>query len=51
MYPAFNMGIGYIIVVSTDLSESVLNDLRSSGENPYIIGKMDKGEKEVILKV
>lgn len=50
MYPAFNMGIGYIVVVAADDAASVMNDLRTFGETPYIIGKMEKGEREVVLK-
>ncbi len=50
MYPAFNMGIGYIVVVAADDAASVMNDLRTLGETPYIIGKMEKGEREVVLK-
>ncbi len=50
MFPAFNMGIGYIIVVSSDTADKVCDALRSGGETPYIIGKIVQGEKKVILK-
>ncbi len=50
MYPAFNMGIGYIIVVAAEDAAAVINDLRTLGESPYILGEMEKGEREVILK-
>lgn len=50
MYPAFNMGIGYIVVVAADDAASIMNELRTLGETPYIIGKMEKGEREVVLK-
>ena len=50
MYQAFNMGIGYIIVVAPDIAKTVMESLRSLEELPYIIGKIEKGEKEVILK-
>jgi len=50
MYRAFNMGIGYIIIVSPDISEPVINGLKKSGETPYVIGKIVNGDKKVILK-
>jgi len=50
MYPAFNMGIGYIIVATSGDTAGMMNDLRTAGETPYIIGKIERGEKEVVLK-
>jgi len=50
MYRAFNMGIGYIIVVSSEISDVVIGNLKKSGEKPYIIGKIVDGERKVILK-
>ncbi len=50
MYPAFNMGIGYIIVVSKDQTSQSMRILEQSGERPYIIGEMASGDKEVQLR-
>mgnify|MGYP001367799869 CR=1 FL=1 len=50
MYPAFNMGIGFILVVGPEEADKICDILRRGGENPYIIGKITKGQKKVILK-
>jgi phosphoribosylformylglycinamidine cyclo-ligase len=50
MYPAFNMGIGYIIAVPSNQAEKAMENLRESGEAPYIIGEIVSGKHEVILK-
>lgn len=50
MYEAFNMGIGYILVVDDKNVDDIKDILESSGEEPYIIGKIEPGDKEVILK-
>lgn len=50
MYPAFNMGIGYIIVVSEQLASGVVQDLNGLGEKAYIIGRITSGDKKVVLK-
>ncbi|MCX6827025.1 MAG: phosphoribosylformylglycinamidine cyclo-ligase [candidate division Zixibacteria bacterium] len=50
MFQAFNMGIGYIIVVRKNIADKVIKALRVSGEAAYLIGEMTKGRKEVVLK-
>ncbi len=50
MYRAFNMGIGYILVVSPDIADDVIESLKKSGEKTYKIGKIQTGEKRVVLK-
>ena len=50
MFEAFNMGVGYIIVVSENIVDNVVESLKASGELPYIIGKIEKGEKEILFK-
>ena len=50
MYPAFNMGIGFILVVSEQLAGQVVQDLNGLGEKAYIIGRITSGEKKVVLK-
>jgi len=50
MYRAFNMGIGYILVVPADIADNVIEALKKSGESAYKIGKIQTGEKKVILK-
>lgn len=41
MYGTFNMGIGYILVVDPTLVEEVISELKSLGEDVYLIGKTD----------
>ena len=50
MFEAFNMGIGYMLVVSEHIADEVVEDLKRAGEQPYLIGKISGGEKDVILK-
>lgn len=49
MFKTFNMGIGMMLVVSEEDTESVMNILKASGEESYKIGKIQKGEKQVVL--
>ncbi|MCP4706313.1 MAG: phosphoribosylformylglycinamidine cyclo-ligase [candidate division Zixibacteria bacterium] len=50
MYRAFNMGIGYILVVSPDIANDVVESLKKMGESAYKIGKIQTGDKKVVLK-
>ncbi|NPA52324.1 MAG: phosphoribosylformylglycinamidine cyclo-ligase [Aquificae bacterium] len=47
MYKTFNMGIGMIIIVEKSDLKKTLEILKKSGEKPYVIGKLEKGEKSV----
>lgn len=47
MHWTFNMGIGYIIVVSGDLANQTVALLRTAGYDSYIIGQVAKGQKGV----
>jgi phosphoribosylformylglycinamidine cyclo-ligase len=44
MYDTFNMGIGFVYVISSNDGESVLNFLKELGEEAFIIGKVVSGE-------
>lgn len=50
MFTTFNMGIGLVIVVAEDQAEAALAALRSAGENPYAIGRVTEGNREVTFK-
>ena len=50
MYEAFNMGIGYILIVDSNLAESVMDDIKKAGETAYIIGITEQGTGKVLLK-
>ena len=47
MWRTFNMGIGYVIIVPEGQSGDAISILKRSGFDPYIIGNLSKGEKEV----
>jgi phosphoribosylformylglycinamidine cyclo-ligase len=44
MLHAFNMGIGYVVIVSAENASKVTESLTSSGETVYQIGKVVKGD-------
>jgi len=50
MYEAFNMGIGYVLVVDSSNVGNVVDDIKKAGESAYIIGITEKGTGKVILK-
>jgi phosphoribosylformylglycinamidine cyclo-ligase len=43
MYRVFNMGAGMILVVGRDEVDAVLESLRAAGEEPWILGEVEKG--------
>jgi phosphoribosylformylglycinamidine cyclo-ligase len=43
MYRVFNMGIGYVIIVSPIDADEALSILKSKGEKARIIGRIEKG--------
>lgn len=49
MYRTFNMGIGFIIIVSSENAAEAVNLLEQLGEEASIIGKVQAGEKGVIF--
>ena len=49
MYRAFNMGVGYILVVTESESGAIAEALRSEGETVFAIGKVQEGEPKVRL--
>jgi phosphoribosylformylglycinamidine cyclo-ligase len=50
MYRVFNMGIGFVLVVSEDFANSIKKKLTRYGETVYRIGRITKGTGKVILK-
>lgn len=50
MYKAFNMGIGYILVVPRDSVAGLTADLQKAGETVYEIGRIRSGQEKVKLK-
>ena len=49
MYNTYNMGIGMILAVSPEDKKTVMDAVRSAGETPYEIGRIEAGEKGVTL--
>ncbi len=47
MYRTFNMGIGFILVVSKKDTDSILRRLKRLGQNAYFIGRITKGKRGV----
>ena len=49
MFNTFNMGVGMILIVSSDTADKALHTLREAGENAYLIGEIDRGEERICL--
>lgn len=50
MYRVFNMGIGMVIIVDPYFVSATLRRLENMGEQPYVIGRIKKGNREVKIK-
>ncbi len=50
MYKTFNMGIGFILIVSDSSVKRVLSALKRAGESPVVIGSIEKGRGGVLYK-
>ncbi len=53
MWRTFNMGIGMVVVVDSDIGDQVVEYLSTLGEKAWIIGEIKKGdidERKVIIK-
>lgn len=48
MYKTFNMGIGMMLVVKPEDADSVIEELKQLGEEPYRIGSIQEGERKVV---
>lgn len=49
MYNTYNMGIGMIIAVDPQDVDAAVKAVREAGETPYVIGRVEAGEKGVKL--
>lgn len=49
MYNTFNMGIGMIVAVDPADVDQTVEAMKASGEAPYVIGRIESGEKGVTL--
>lgn len=49
MYNTYNMGLGMIVAVDAAEVEKTMEAIRQAGETPYVVGKIEAGEKGVTL--
>jgi phosphoribosylformylglycinamidine cyclo-ligase len=49
MYNTYNMGIGMILAVDPSDVERTIEAIKNAGETPYLVGKIEDGEKGVTL--
>jgi phosphoribosylformylglycinamidine cyclo-ligase len=49
MYHTFNMGVGFVLVVPEAAGDQVASRLSAGGETAYRIGRIEKGERGVII--
>lgn len=47
MYNTFNMGLGMVLAVSPDKADEALAQLAQSGEQAYLVGRIESGETGV----
>jgi phosphoribosylformylglycinamidine cyclo-ligase len=50
MFRVFNMGIGFILIISPDFADSISKQLARSGEIVYNLGTIARGSGKVIIK-
>lgn len=49
MYNTFNMGLGMVIAVDPADAEKAMEAIREAGDTPYMVGRIEAGEKGVTL--
>lgn len=49
MYNTYNMGLGMVLAVSPEDVDRTMEAVRSAGETPYVVGRVEAGEKGVDL--
>jgi phosphoribosylformylglycinamidine cyclo-ligase len=49
MYNTYNMGIGMVMAVAPADVEKTMEAVKAAGETPYVIGRIEAGEKGVTL--
>lgn len=47
MFTTFNMGIGLVVIVAEDQAEQAVAVLEQAGETPYVIGRVNEGQRVV----
>ncbi len=49
MYNTYNMGLGMILAVDRADVDKAMEAIRAAGETPYVVGRIENGEKGVAL--
>lgn len=49
MYNTYNMGLGMVLAVSAEDVDTTMEAAKRAGDTPYIVGKIENGEKGVTL--
>ncbi len=49
MYNTYNMGLGMVLAVDAEDVEKTMEAIRTAGEIPYVVGRIEAGEKGVAL--
>jgi phosphoribosylformylglycinamidine cyclo-ligase len=49
MYHTFNMGVGFVLVVPESAADEVASRLSAAGETAYRIGRVESGERSVVI--
>lgn len=49
MYNTFNMGLGMVLAVDAADVEKTMEAIKAAGDTPYVVGKIEAGEKGVTL--
>ncbi|MGN0290625.1 MAG: phosphoribosylformylglycinamidine cyclo-ligase [Lachnospiraceae bacterium] len=49
MYNTYNMGIGMMLAVDSADVDKTMEAIKAAGETPYVVGKIEDGEKGVTL--
>lgn len=49
MYNTYNMGLGMVLAVAPKDVDKAMEAIKAAGETPYVVGKIENGEKGVTL--
>ena len=49
MYNTFNMGLGMVLAAAPEDVEKAMEAIRLAGDTPYVVGRIEAGEKGVDL--
>ena len=49
MYNTYNMGLGMVLAVAPADVDKAMEAIRQAGDTPYVVGRIENGEKGVTL--